>query len=107
MKILKDKFNNLPRKITNSIGSFASIVIHTILFVGIFALRFWAVSFSDILLILTTAVSLEAIYLSIFIQISVNKQMEDLKSVSMGIDKINEDVEEIQESVENIEENVE
>ena len=43
-------------------------------FVGIFGLWVVGVGFDEILLILTTAVSLEAIYLSIFIQRSTNRQ---------------------------------
>jgi cell division protein FtsL len=57
-----------------------------------------------ILLVLTTAVSLEAIYLSIFIQMSVNKTKESLASVEKDIDDIQEDVEDIQEDVEDLNE---
>jgi len=59
------------------------------------------------LLILTTIVSLEAIYLSIFIQMSVNRQAKRLREVSEDIVEIQEDVEEIQEDVEEIQEDVE
>lgn len=100
MKTQKNKTEKLPQKITNSIGSITSLVIHTVLFIGIFILRFWGVSFNDILLILTTIVSLEAIYLSIFIQLSVNKQLRELKEVSKGIDEISDSVEEIAENTE-------
>ena len=65
-------------------------------------MRFFNVSASDILLILTTIVSLEAIYLSIFIQITVNRQSAELEEVSEDIEEIQEDVEEIQEDVEEI-----
>lgn len=102
--MLNNRFEKLPKKITASIGSFASIIIHTILFIGIFALRFLNVPLDDILLILTTAVSLEAIYLSIFIQISVNKQLQDFKEVSKGIDEIQENVEDLQKDVEEMDE---
>lgn len=58
----------------------------------------------QILLILTTVVSLEAIYLSIFIQMSVNKTKISLASVEKDIDEIQEDVDDIQEDVEDLNE---
>jgi len=65
------------------------------------------ISASDILLILTTIVSLEAIYLAIFIQMTVNKHSEELEEVSEDIGEIQEDVEEIQKDVDEIQEDVE
>lgn len=59
------------------------------------------------MLILTTVVSLEAIYLSIFIQITVNHQAMKLTAVSEDVEEISEDVEEISEDVEGISEDVE
>src|SRR5688572_26639802 len=56
-------------KSTAYIGSPASLVVHTLFFIGIFLLSIFGVEFEQILLILTTLVSLEAIYLAIFIQI--------------------------------------
>lgn len=100
------KFENFSKKMTNWIGSPQSIIVHTIFFVGIFCLRFFDISGSDILLILTTIVSLEAIYLAIFIQMTVNKHSQELKEVSGDIEEIQEDIEEISEDVEFIQENV-
>lgn len=59
------------------------------------------------LLLLTTVVSLEAIYLSIFIQMSLNFTRESLAEVEEDIDEIQEDVGEIQEDVDEIQEDVE
>ncbi|MCC6323696.1 DUF1003 domain-containing protein, partial [Candidatus Nomurabacteria bacterium] len=59
-----------------------------------------------ILLVVTTLVSLEAIYLSIFIQMSVNRQARKLHAVARDVEEIQEDVEEIQEDVEGIEKDV-
>ena len=101
------KFKEFSKKLRYWIGSPQSILVHTVFFIVIFALRFWGVSSSDILLILTTIVSLEAIYLSIFIQMSVNSQNRKLKEVSEDIEEIQEDVEDIQEDVEEIQEGVE
>jgi len=87
----------LSNRMTNSIGTTTSLVIHTILFIGIFALRLFKLSTEEILLILTTAVSLEAIYLAIFIQMTVNRTTVSLAGVEEDIDDIQEDVKEISE----------
>lgn len=62
------------------IGSTSSVIVHTILFVLNFVLYFFGVSFSTILLILTTAVSIEAIYLAIFMQMSICNQSKKLNN---------------------------
>lgn len=79
--------------LTKWVGTKTSLVIHTIVFVGIFGLQFVGVSLDQILLVLTTFLSIEAIYLAIFIQISVNKNTESLEEVEQDIDEIQEDVE--------------
>ncbi len=94
---MQRKFEDFSKKITRWIGSPQSILLHTVFFVAIFSLRFFDIPSSDILLVLTTIVSLEAIYLSIFIQMTVNKHAEELEEVSEDIEEIQEDVEEIQE----------
>lgn len=101
-----NKLEIMSEKLTSSIGTPMSIVIHTIFFIGIFLLKFLGVNMDDILLVLTTAVSLEAIYLAIFIQMSVNKTKMSLESVEKDIDEIQEDVDEIQENVDEIQEDV-
>ncbi len=100
------KFEDFSKKLTRWIGSPQSIIIHTIFFIGMFCLRFVGVGSTDILLVLTTIVSLEAIYLSIFIQMTVNRHSEELEEVSEDIEEIQEDVDEIQEDIEDIQENV-
>jgi peptidoglycan hydrolase CwlO-like protein len=70
-------------------------------------LRIFGISSEDVLLILTTVVSLEAIYLSIFIQMTVNQHAEELEEVSEDIGEIQEDVDEIQKDVDEIQEDVE
>lgn len=101
---MQKKFEDLSRKVTRWIGSPESIIVHTIFFIVIFSLRFFDFSSTDILLILTTLVSLEAIYLSIFIQMTVNRHAEELEEVSEDIEEIQKDVDEIQEDVEEIQE---
>lgn len=97
----------ISESLTNSIGSPVSIILHTFFFIGIFLLRLVGYTTENILLILTTVVSLEAIYLSIFIQMSVNKTKKSLTDVEKDIDDIQEDVEDIQEDMEDIQEDVE
>src|ERR1044072_4795396 len=93
--------------VTRAIGSPASIVIHTVLFLVSFAAAFSGyITFDRMLLILTTIVSLEAIYLSIFIQMSLNYTSQSIEEVEKDIDEIQEDVEEIAEDVEEIAEDV-
>lgn len=91
------ELENISEKLTNWIGTPLSIVVHTVFFVGIFVLKIFGVKIDDILLVLTTVVSLEAIYLSIFIQMSVNKTSKRLRGVEKDIDEIQEDVEDLSE----------
>lgn len=107
MKTPLNKAETLALSVTRGIGSIWSVAIHTLLFTGAFVLILLGVDFDRVLLVLTTIVSLEAIYLSIFIQMSVNYQGRALASVEKEIDEIAEDVEDIQENVEEMQEDVE
>ena len=69
-------------------------------------LAFYYGDSEKVMLVLTTIVSLEAIYLSIFIQMTVNKHGEELEEVSEDIDEIQKDVDEIQEDVDEIQKDV-
>ena len=93
-------------KATKWIGSVASLVVHTILFIGAFLLILVGFERDTILLVVTTIVSLEAIYLSIFIQMTVNRHTEELHDVSEDVEEIQKDVDEIQEDVEDLGEDV-
>jgi len=97
----KRKLHKAVFAATRFIGSVESIVIHTMVFAVSFA-AVWtgAFNFDRMLLILTTAVSLEAIYLAIFIQLTVNQTTESLEEVEQDIDEIQEDIDELQEDVE-------
>lgn len=88
------------------IGSTASLVIHTLFFIVIFALRLAHISTESILLILTTVVSLEAIYLSILIQRTVNKSSQALAEVTEDLEEVTEDIGEIQEDIDEIQEDI-
>lgn len=89
------------------IGSSASLVFHTLLFITSFLLPlFKVVDFEEMLLVLTTIVSLEAIYLSIFIQMSVNKSNKHIEVIKEDVNEIQEDIDEIQEDIDEIQEDI-
>jgi len=110
MQRLQKKSTDVLEKIavraTKWIGSTNSILVHTAFFIVSFILFFWGISINTILLVVTTLVSLEAIYLSIFIQMSMNRQARRLREVARDVEEIYENVEEIQEDVEEIEKDV-
>ena len=102
------------KKFTLFIGSKLSVLLHTLFFIGMFLLYFFGIDFNSILLVLTTLVSLEAIYLAIFIQMTVNQNTESLEDVEENIgdiqthvDEISVDVGEIEKDIDLIQENVE
>jgi uncharacterized membrane protein len=98
----------IDEKVTNIMGSIGSIIVHTFLFLFFLLLPvFTSIPTEKALLILTTIVSLEAIYLALFIQISINRQSQIIDEVSESMDEISEDVEEIQRDVDEIQEDVE
>lgn len=79
-------FDRISDSITEWMGSNTSILLHTLLFIGFFLLQLFGISFEEVLLALTTIVSLEAIYLAIFIQRSVNKQTVRLEAAISKIE---------------------
>lgn len=94
--------------VTRWVGSPSSILLHTVFFAASFAAAYiHLVSFDRMLLVLTTVVSLEAIYLAIFIQISINSANEAIEEIEKDVDEIQEDVEEIERDVDEIQEDVE
>ena len=87
---------DFPQKISAWVGSPLSLIIHTIFFSSIFVLGFSGLINPDYVFAFTTNIlSIEAIYLAIFIQMTVNRHSEDLEEVSEDIDEIQKDVEEI------------
>jgi uncharacterized membrane protein len=93
-------------KITKAVGSPTSLLVHTILFIGAFTLPFFGVSFDRVLLVLTTIVSLEAIYLALFIQMTVNRHTESLEEIEEDVEEISEDIDEISEDLEEVQEDL-
>jgi uncharacterized membrane protein len=106
-KKTSESLEQLSIRATRWIGSTNSLLIHTCIFILAFVLYFYGIPLDKILLVLTTIVSLEAIYLSIFIQMSVNRQARRLRDVARDVDEIQEDVGEIQKDVDEIQEDVE
>jgi hypothetical protein len=94
--------------VTRWIGSPASIIVHTILFIACFvAVAIGLIEWNEMLLFVTTIVSLEAIYLSIFIQLTINYTTEAVEDISEDVEEIQEDIGEIQEDVDELQEDVE
>lgn len=104
-KEFKENISDLEKaalKLSSWIGTPYSVILHTLFFIGCFALAFLGFELDKILLILTTVVSLEAIYLAIFIQLTVNRNTQSLEEVEEDLDELQEDVEDISEDVEDI-----
>lgn len=101
------KMGQYSERITTWIGSESSIAWHTLFFIAVFGLRYFSFSTDQILLILTTAVSLEAIYLAIFIQMTVNRHSADIEDIQEDVQELGEGVEELGEDVADLGEDIE
>ncbi len=103
---MKNNLETIASKVIKNIGSIWSILIHTLIFLFFIILIILGYNAEKVMLILTTIVSLEAIYLSLFIQMTVNKHSEHIEDISEDIDDIQEDIEEISEDVDDIQEDI-
>ncbi len=84
-----EKLEKIAEKSAQWLGSVWSIIIHTLGFVLILLSHYlFKMSWNGVLLVLTTLVSLEAIYFSIFIQMTVNKHGRHLKKHTEHLDKL-------------------
>ena len=105
-----EKFNGSLEKVavrmTEWVGTTQSLIVHTLLFIGCLLLILIGFDSGRVLLILTTLVSLEAIYLSVFIQMTVNRNTKSLEEVEEDIEEIQEDVEGLEGDVEEISEEI-
>ena len=86
------------------VGTPASILVHTLIFLTFTGVLLTGFNFEKVLLVWNTMVSLEAIYLAIFIQMTVNRNTQSLEGVEEDIEDISEDVEDISEDIEDIQE---
>ncbi len=102
----KIKLEKTADKATRWIGSTRSLIVHTVLFALAFSLPLFGIGLDRVLLVLTTILSLEAIYLAIFIQMSVNKNTKDIEIIQEDVEEIQEDVEEIEKDVDEIQKDV-
>lgn len=93
---LSNIFDHISDGITRVMGSTGSILLHTVIFILTFVLIAMGWPLDKVLLVLTTVVSLEAIYMSIFIQRSVNKQSARLDEV---VEEIRQTVKETHQAV--------
>lgn len=107
MSPVTKKLNGAAKTATDWIGSVSSLFVHTVLFAIAFGLVLFGFALEQVLLVVTTIVSLEAIYLAIFIQMAINQQAQSLEEVEKDVDEIQDKVEEIHEDVEEIQEDVE
>ena len=108
----REKKIQLLEKVTDGvmwwIGSIPSLIVHSIVFATAFLMPvFGIVSVDKMLLVLTTVLSLEAIYLAIFIQMSVNRSQEHIEDIREDIEEIQDDIEEISEDIDDIQEDIE
>lgn len=101
------KLEKIPIRITNWLGTTISLLVHTIVFGSALLLPLLGFDTDKVLLAVTTVLSFEAIYLAIFIQMTVNRNMASLKEVQKDVEEISKDVEEISGDVEDISEDVE
>jgi len=105
----KKKFSaaEIPDILVKWVGTTNSLIFHTFFFLFSF-LSHWIfrLSIDYVLLILTTVVSLEAIYLAIFIQRSVNQQATRLEDVEEALDDVEESLDDVEESIDDVEESL-
>lgn len=108
LKKLEEPTLSAVEKITGWVGSVSSLIVHSFLFVGSFTFAILGLlPWDTMLLVLTTIVSLEAIYLAIFIQMTVNAHTKSLREVEEDIDEISEDLDDLEEDIDEIKEDVE
>ena len=101
----KRMIEKIALKIVKLIGTVGSVIVHTVIFA--LAILLYAFNCYDrelIMLVVTTIVSLEAIYLSIFIQMGMNNHGKKLEEIKENVEDIQENVEDIQEDVEELNE---
>jgi uncharacterized membrane protein len=122
LKKTNNSLFKITEKLTYWIGTPQSVLLHTIFFSLFLASPFILKTDPDFTLsLLTNIVSLEAIYLAIFIQMSVNRSdasidkiqedmtdlSEDVEDIQKDIEQIGDDMDEIQEDMSQIQENLE
>lgn len=93
---------SISATVTYWLGTPLSILLHTIFFASMFSLVLFGWELQDMLLALTTALSIEAIYLALFIQMSVNRTTESLEEVEESLEDVEEDIDTIEKDIDAI-----
>lgn len=92
---MKQRMEKLAERVVEWVGSVASLFVHTVLFSAVLSFRLFGVSSTDVLLVLTTVVSLEAIYLAILNQMTLNRHTKSIQEVRTDVETLQTDVEEM------------
>lgn len=92
----------LSFKLAKWIGSPFSLLLHTIAFGGFFVLRYYGFVSTPVLIALTAAVVLEAIYLVIFIQMVVKNNTNSLTVLQGNVEEIKQEETEVHKLMVNI-----
>jgi uncharacterized membrane protein len=95
------------QQIIRWVGTPQSLIMHTIAFIILLCLPFFGIPTYFSMLILTTIVSLEAIYLSIFIQMGVNRHADEQAQTKKVLTNIEETIDDVQETIEEVQETIE
>lgn len=104
---MHDRLQKISVRVTDWVGTPSSVIVHSVFFAASFGFVYFGFPLNDVLLVLTTVVSLEAIYLAIFIQMTVNRHTEHLEEVGEDIEDIQENMEDLGEDVEELSGDVE
>lgn len=88
--------------LSRCIGSPLSLFLHTLVFGGFFILRYLGYVNNTILVFLTAAVCLEAIYLVIFIQMIVKNNTRNLTLMQDNVEEIKQEEQEVHKLMVNI-----
>ena len=89
-------------KLTRLIGSPLSLILHTALFGGFFILRYFGLIPNAFVLVLAAGVCLEALYLVIFVQMTIKNNTVSLTKMQEKIDQIQQEEEEVHKLMVNI-----
>lgn len=87
----------LSRRASYWIGTPDCLIVHLVIFL-IATISIPIFGLNKVLLVTTTLLSWEAIFLAIFIQMTVNRHGHRIKEIEEDIDDIQEDVEELTEA---------
>lgn len=98
---------DILQSIIRWVGTPQSLIAHTIFFIVMISLPAVGVSWYFSMLVLTTTVSLEAIYLSIFIQMGVNRHADEQRETRKVLTDVQETIEDVQETMEDVQDVVE